>query len=300
VVRMRKLLWTLPVLVACLVAAACGSAKQGASAPSVAAGTNPCAVKNLALLHPGTLTIGTDNPAYSPYFTGGPGHSWTGKYNNDPYTGKGFEAAVAYAVAKQMGFAKGEVQWQVTHFDQSYAPGPKGFDFYLAQVSYTPQRAKQVDFSSSYYNSNQAIVALKSNKYAHATSIAALHGATLGTQLGSTSYAFIQDVIHPANQPKAYHTLNDAINGLKDHQIDGIVVDLPTAFYMTSVQIPDSTIVGQFPGSSAGGHFGLVLTKGSPLTTCVDRAIAALKFKGTLAQIQQTWLSDKANAPVLK
>jgi polar amino acid transport system substrate-binding protein len=297
---MRKLLWSLLVLVACTVAAACGSAKQAASAPSSAAGTNPCAVKNLALLTPGTLTIGTDNPAYSPYFTGGPGHSWTGKYNNDPYTGKGFEAAVAYAVAKQMGFLRGEVKWQVTHFDQSYAPGPKGFDFYLAQVSYTPQRAKHVDFSSSYYNSNQAIVALKSNKYAHATSIAALHGATLGTQLGSTSYAFIQDVIHPANQPKAYHTLNDAINGLKDHQIDGIVVDLPTAFYMTSVQIPDSTIVGQFPGSSAGGHFGLVLSKGSPLTTCVNRAVAALKFKGTLAQIQTTWLSDKANAPILK
>ncbi|HEY3763999.1 MAG TPA: ABC transporter substrate-binding protein [Gaiellales bacterium] len=297
---MRKLVPSLSVLVACLVAAACGTAKQGASAPASAPGSNPCAVKNLALLSPGTLTIGTDNPAYSPYFTGGPGHSWTGKFNNDPYTGKGFEDAVAYAVAKQMGFTNAQVKWEVTHFGQSYAPGPKGFDFYLAQVSYSKKRAKTVDFSSSYYDVNQAVVALKSDRYAHASSIAALHGAKLGTQLGSTSYSFIQDVIKPASQPTAYHALNDAINALKDHQIDGIVVDLPTAFYMTAVQIPDSTILGQFSASSSGGHYGLVLAKGSPLLPCVDKAIAALKLKGTLAQIQTTWLSDKAHAPILK
>lgn len=297
---MRKLVLTLPVLVACLVAAACGTAKQTASAPASSTGSNPCGVQSLSLISAGTLTIGTDNPAFSPYFTGGPGHSWTGKFNNDPYTGKGFEDAVAYAVAKQMGFSPAKVKWQVTHFNQSYAPGPKGFDFYLAQVSYTKKRAQTVDFSSSYYDVNQAVVALKSNKYAHATSIAALHGAKLGTQLGTTSYGFITDVIKPASQPGAYHSLNDAINALKAHQIDAIVVDLPTAFYMTAVQIPDSTIVGQFPASSGGGHFGLVLSKGSALTPCVDQALTALKANGTLAQIQKTWLSDKASAPILK
>jgi polar amino acid transport system substrate-binding protein len=294
---MRKLVWILPVLV---LAAACGTAKSGPSAPSVAAGSNPCAVKNLALLHPGTLTIGTDNPAYSPYFTGGPGGGWTGQYNNNPYTGKGFEAAVAYAVAKQMGFTNSDVKWAVTHFNQSYAPGPKNFDFYLAQVSITPQRAKTVDFSVPYYTQNQAIVALKSNKYAHADSVAALKGAKLGTQIGTTSFDLINNVIKPGPQPAAYHTLNDSINALKAHQIDGIVVDLPTAFYMTAVQIPDSTIVGQFPASEGGsGHYGLVLAKGSPLTSCVDKALTALKANGTLDQITQTWLSDKANAPVL-
>ncbi len=169
---MRKLVWILPVLVASL-AAGCGTAKSGATAGSSAPGSNPCAVKNLALLHPGTLTIGTDNPAYSPYFTGGPGGGWTGQYNNNPYTGKGFEAAVAYAVAKQMGFTKPQVKWAVTHFGQSYAPGPKNFDFYLAQVSITKKRAETVDFSSPYYTENQSVVALKSNKYAHASSIAA-------------------------------------------------------------------------------------------------------------------------------
>ncbi len=296
---MRKLVPSLSVLVACLVAAACGTTKQGASAPASSPGSNPCAVKNLALHTAGTLTIGTDNPAYSPYFTGGPGHSWTGKFNNDPYTGKGFEDAVAYAVAKQMGFTNAQVKWEVTHFNQSYAPGPKAFDFYLAQVSYSKKRAEAVDFSSSYYDVNQAIVALKSDKYAHAGSIAALHGAKLGTQLGTTSYDFITSTIKPGPQPSAYHSLNDAINALKAHQIDGIVVDLPTAFYMTAVQISGSTIIGQFPASAGSGHFGLVLAKSSPLTSCVDKAIAAIKANGTLAQIQTTWLSDKANAPVL-
>jgi polar amino acid transport system substrate-binding protein len=297
---MRKLVLTLSVLVVCLVAAACGTAKQAASSPASSPASNPCAVKNLSLISAGALTIGTDNPAFSPYFTGGPGHSWTGKFNNDPYTGKGFEDAVGYAVAKQMGFSQAKVKWQVTHFAQSYAPGPKGFDFYLAQVSVTKKRAETVDFSSSYYDVNQAVVALKSDKYAHATSVAALHGAKLGTQLGTTSYSFITDVIKPASQPGAYHSLNDAINALKAHQIDAIVVDLPTAFYMTAVQIPNSTIVGQFPASSGGGHFGLVLSKGSALTSCVDKALTALKANGTLAAIQKTWLSDKASAPILK
>jgi polar amino acid transport system substrate-binding protein len=300
VVRMRKLIWSLPVLVACLVAAACGSAKQAASTPASSPGSNPCAVKNLTLLHPGTLTIGTDNPAYSPYFTGGPGHGWTGKYNNDPYTGKGFEAATAYAVAKQMGFTNPQVTWTYVPFDNSFKPGAKPFDFYLAQVSYTAKRALAVDFSSSYYDVNQALVTLKSNKFAHVTSVAALKDAKLGTQLGSTSYSYITDVIKPSSTPGAYNTMNDAINALKAKQIDGIITDLPSAFYMAAAQVPDSTVVGQFPTSAGGGHFGLVLSKGSPLTSCVDTAIAALKAKGTLAQIQTTWLSDKADAPILR
>ena len=298
---MRKLVPSFAVLVVCLVAAACGTAKSGATAPSSSQGSDPCAVKNLALLHPGTLTIGTDNPAYSPYFTGGPGHSWTGKYNNDPYTGKGFEDAVAYAIAKQMGFTTAQVKWEVTHFNQSYAPGPKNFDFYLAQVSITKKRAQTVDFSSPYYTENQAVVALKTDKYAHAASIADLKGAKLGTEIGTTSYDLITNTIKPGPQPSAYHSLNDAINALKAHQIDGIVVDLPTAFYMTAVQIPNSTIVGQFPASAGGsGQFGLVMAKGSALRSCVDKAISGLNANGTLAQIQKTWLSDKANAPVLQ
>jgi len=294
---MKKLCAITFALLLALTAAACGSKASTSTAAN--SGANACAVSNLHLLTPGQLTIGTDNPAYSPYFTGGPGGDWKGQYNNDPYTGKGFEDAVAYAVAKQMGFSKSQVKWQVTHFNQSYAPGPKHFDFYLAQVSITPQRAKEVDFSTPYWNVNQAVVALKSDPISHATSIADLKQYKLGTQVGTTSYDFIQNTIQPTSQPMAYPTLNNAISGLKAHQIDGIVIDLPTAFYMTAVQIPDSTIVGQFTAGSTPDHVGLVLQKGSALTPCVDKALAVLRGNGTLAQIQQKWLSEKVRAPVL-
>jgi polar amino acid transport system substrate-binding protein len=294
---MKKLCVVASAILLAVTAAACGSKKSTATSGNP--GANACAKSNLQLLTPGQLTIGTDNPAYSPYFTGGPGGDWQGQYNNNPYTGKGFEAAVAYAVAEQMGFSKSEVKWQVTHFNQSYAPGPKHFDFYLAQVSITPERAKQVDFSTPYWDVNQAVVALKSDPISHATSIADLKQYKLGTQVGTTSYDFIKNTIQPTSQPMAYPTLNNAISGLKAHQIDGIVIDLPTAFYMTAVQIPDSTVVGQFAAGSTSDHVGLVLEKGSALTPCVDKALAVLRGNGTLAQIQQKWLSQKVNAPVL-
>ncbi len=297
---MRKTLTLLFGLAAALAAAGCGSSTANSSTPSGTTTANQCAPANLKTLTPGTLTIGTDNPAYSPYFTGGPGHTWKGQYNNDPYKDKGFEDVVAYTVAKQMGFPYAKVKWAYVPFSNSYKPGPKSFDYYLAQVSYTPQRAQAVDFSSSYYNVNQAIVALKSDSISHVTSVAGLRKYKLGTQVGTTSYSFITGTIKPTSTPNAYNTLNEAISGLKDHQIDGIVIDLPTAFYMTAVQIPNSVIVGQFPSSVAGGHFGLVLAKGSSLTACVDKALATLRSNGSLAQITKTWLSDKANAPILK
>lgn len=297
---MRKLVVLVSALGLAIAAAACGSSTAGTSTGSGAGGGNACAVSKLKTLTPGTLTIGTDNPAYSPYFTGGPGHTWKGQYNNDPYRDKGFEDVVAYSVAKQMGFPYAKVKWAYVPFNNSYKPGPKPFDFYLAQVSYTAQRATAVDFSTSYYNVNQAIVALKSDPISHVTTVAGLRKYHLGTQVGTTSYQFITGTIKPSQTPNAYNTLNEAISGLKDHQIDGIVIDLPTAFYMTAVQISNSVIVGQFPSSLAGGHFGLVLSKGSSLTGCVDKALATMRSNGTLAQITKTWLSDKADAPILK
>jgi len=298
---MRQPLILVSALALALAAAACGSSTASSSSNANSSGSaSACAPSNLNTLTPGELTIGTDNPAYSPYFTGGPGHTWKGQYNNDPYADKGFEDVVAYSVAKQMGFPAAKVKWAYVPFSNSYKPGPKSFDFYLAQVSYTAQRATAVDFSTSYYNVNQAVVALKSNPISHVTTIAGLRQYHLGTQVGTTSYQFITGTIKPSQTPNAYNTLNQAISGLKAHQIDGIVIDLPTAFYMTAVQIPDSVIVGQFPASLAGGHFGLVLTKGSSLTPCVDRALATLRSSGSLAAITKTWLSDKANAPILK
>ncbi|MDX6548694.1 MAG: polar amino acid transport system substrate-binding protein [Gaiellales bacterium] len=284
-----------------LAASGCGSSSSSSgSTPSGSVAPDPCAINNLTTLTAGTLTIGTDNPAYSPYFTGGSGHEWKGQYNNDPYTGKGFEDAVAYAVAEKMGFTQQQVKWAVTHFNQSYAPGPKNFDFYLAQVSYSAHRATAVDFSDSYYDVNQSVVALKSNPISKAASLADLKQYKLGTQIGTTSYDYITQTIQPSQQPQAYNTLNDAIHALQAKQIDGIVIDLPTAFYMTAVQIPDSTVVGQFPAVSGGEHYGLVLDKGSSLTPCVNKALAALKADGTLTALTKTWLSDKVSAPILQ
>jgi polar amino acid transport system substrate-binding protein len=284
-----------------LAASGCGSSSSSSSNTSTPAGTaatcSPATNKTLAA---GTLTIGTDNPAYYPYFSGGPGHEWSGKYNNDPYTGKGFEDAVAYAVAKRMGYGAGQVKWAVTHFNQSFAPGPKGFDFYLAQVSIKPKRAQNVDFSAPYYSANQAVVALSGTAITKATSLAALKPFKLGTQVGTTSYDYITQNIQPSQQPQAYNTTNDAIHALEAKQIDGLVVDLPTAFYMTAVQIPHSTVVGQFAPSSGGSQWGLVLQKGSSLTSCVDQAVNALTTDGTLDQLTKTWLSQKASAPILQ
>ena len=285
-----------------LGAAGCGSSSSSGSSPSsgLSGGGTSCTPSTMQTLHAGQLTIGTDNPAYYPYFAGGPGHEWSGQYNNDPYKDKGFEDAVAYAVAKQMGYSPSQVKWSVTHFNQSFAPGPKNFDFYLAQVSIKPKRAENADFSTPYYAANQAVVALKSNPISKATSLADLKSYKLGTQVGTTSYDYITQTIQPSQQAQAYNTTNDAIHALENGQIDGLVVDLPTAFYMTAVQIPKSTIVGQFAPSPGGEQWGLVLSKGSSLTPCVDKAVNALTNNGTLDQLRQQWLSEKASAPVLQ
>ena len=219
---------------------------------------------------------------------------------SDPTSGQGFESAVAYAVANKLGFKKANVHWVVVPFDQSFKPGAKSFDFDVNQISFTPARAKSVDFSDSYYDVNQALVGLKGTPITSAKSTADVKKYKLGAQIGTTSYDYIIKNIKPSKQPSVYNTSNDVNSGLKAHQIEGIVVDLPTAFYITAVQIPQAKIVGQFPTVGTPEHFGMVLAKGNSLTSCVDKALASLKNDGTLAKIQKEWLSSKANAPVLK
>ena len=285
-----------------LVAAGCGSDDEEAQ-PAAPAGTateaaDPCAKDQLRTTAQGTLTIGTDNPAYPPWFGGGTpsGSTWE---LNDPTTGKGFESAVAYAVAEELGFSRDQVEWKVVPFDQSFRPGAKDFDFDINQISYSDQRAQAVDFSDSYYDVNQALVALEANKIADATSIADLHDAKLGAPIGTTSYQYIVDNIKPGPKPSVYNNLNDAIAAVKAKQIDGVMVDLPTAFFITAAQLENSKIVGQFPAAGEQEHFGMVFEKGSPLVACVNEALGRLKDSGRLAEIQQEWLSDKASAPVL-
>ncbi len=281
------------VVVGLAAAAALGTSSEHSA---VAA---PCTMSNLQLVHAGTLTIGTDNPAYPPWYAGGTpkGSPWK---INDPSNGKGFEPAVAYAVAKKLGFKPGQVKWVYVPFNKSYAPGPKSFDFDINQISYTPARAKVVSFSSSYYDVNQAIVVVKGTKIAKVKTVAGLKPYKLGAQLGTTSYSYITSVIKPSQQPAVFPQNAAAVQALKNNQIDGLVVDLPTAFYVTAVQVPNSLILGQFPTAGGSEHFGMVFAKGNPLVGCVDGALAKLKASGTLAKIQQQWLAKATGAPVLK
>ncbi|HEV2593455.1 MAG TPA: ABC transporter substrate-binding protein [Gaiellaceae bacterium] len=249
--------------------------------------------------HSGQLTIGTDNPAYPPWYAGG-SHSKFWKIN-DPSTGKGYESAVAYAIAKQLGYSRAQVKWTWVPFNKSFAPGPKSFDFDINQISYTPARAKVTSFSVSYYDVNQALVVNKGTKIASVHSVAGLKSFKLGAQLGTTSYAFIKSTLKPSQQPAVYPTNAGAVLALKNKQIDGLVVDLPTAFYVTAVQVPNSKILGQFENhGKATDHFGVVLQKGSALTSCVNKAITKLRGNGTLEKLQQLWLAKATGAPILK
>ena len=300
----RALLLALLLIALAVVAAGCGGEDDddGEAAGTTAAETTSevsCAKDQLETRTPGKLTIGTDNPAFPPWFDGGTpeGSKWE---INDPSKGQGFEGAVAYAVADQLGFARTEVEWVVVPFDQSFKPGPKSFDFDINQISIGPERAQNVDFSQPYYDVNQALVALKGSTLANAKSLAEVKEAKLGAQIGTTSLDYINDEIQPGSEPSVYNTNNDVISALKAKQIDGIVVDLPTAFFITAVQVPNGTIVGQFPDAGEQEQFGLVLAKDSPLTTCVSQAVDALREDGTLDSLQQQWLADKANAPVLE
>jgi polar amino acid transport system substrate-binding protein len=282
----------LAVLLAALAAA---SATAAPAAPVAASAS--CAKASLSLVKPGVLTVGTDNPAYPPWYGGSPGHGWK---VSDPTSGKGYESAVAYAVAKQLGFTPSEVQWTYVPFNRSFSPGKKSFDFDINQISYSPARAKVVTFSDSYYDVNQALVVLDGSKISKVHSVAGLKPFKLGAQLGTTSYQFIVDRIKPSSAPAVFPQNAGAVQALKNGQIDGLVVDLPTAFYVRDAQVQHSMILGQFPTASGGEHFGMVFAKGDPLAACVDGALAKLKANGTLARIQQQWLAKENGAPILK
>jgi polar amino acid transport system substrate-binding protein len=292
--RISLLIAATLVAVLATVAAGCGSTKKSSSGST---SSSSCAKSDLNLLSSGKLTIGTDNPAYPPWYGGTPKAPWK---VSDPRSGKGYESAVAYAVAKQLGFSKGEVDWKYVPFNSSFAPGSKPFDFDINQIAYNPQRAKTVDFSRSYYDENQGLVVVKGTKIASVSSLAGLKPFELGAQLGTTSYKFITDTIKPSKKPSVFPTNAGAVQALKNKQIDGLVVDLPTAFYVTSVQVPNSKILGQFPTQPGGEHFGLVFQKGNSLVRCVNQALSKLSDDGTLKQLQQQWLAKATGAPILK
>jgi len=239
----------------------------------------------------GKLTIGTGEPAYYPWVV-----------DDDPESGEGFEAAIGYAVAEQLGFDKEDVVWVRTTFDEAIAPGPKDFDFNLQQFSISEERAEAVDFSSPYYETTQAVITVESSPAAGATSIADLKGYLIGAAVGTTSFDAIENQIQPTAGAQVFNTNDDAKLALESGQVDAIVVDLPTAFYLTGVELTGGLIIGQLPrpDGKSGDEFGLVLAKDSPLTADVTAAVDALREDGTLQAIADEWLADAVDAPVLK
>src|ERR687892_1064953 len=263
--RSHRLIALALVVAALAALVACGDDDDddggGGSTEAATTEHDACATDQLAVKNAGQLTVGTDKPAFPPYFV-----------DDDPTNGKGFESAVTYAVADELGFTKDEVEWTVVPFNASYAPGPKDFDFDINQISITPDREKVVDFSQPYYTAPQAVVTAKNSEFANAETFADLEGATVGVQIGTTSLDAVSQVMQPAEDPKVFNDSNDVVTALKQGQVDAVVVDLPTAFYVTAAQVPNSKIVGQFE-APGGDAWGALLEKDSELTACVSKAI---------------------------
>ena len=274
------------------VVAACGTTSttaggSGGSSPAVSAASCSNASIQKDLYTKGVLTVATDNPVYTPWFE-----------KNKPSNGQGYESAVAYAIAHQLGFKPSQVVWVVEPFSSSYAPGPKKFDFDINEVSYTPQRAQAVTFSNSYYDVQQSIVALKGSKIVTQHSPAELKTYNYGDQVGTTGLTSITSKIQPTTQPKVFDTLNEAASALEAHRIDALVTDTPTAQYMASAQLKHAVLVGQFP--PVGEHYGLLFHQGNPLVGCVNQAIAKLRANGTLQALQKKYLQIYLSFPTIQ
>ncbi len=275
--------------VAILFLSACssGSTEEAAPAEETTAAST-CTKDNLATVTPGQLTIATGEPAYYPWVI-----------DDKPESGEGFEAAVAYAVASQLGYTNEEVVWKRTTFDGAIAPGVKDYDFNLQQFSITNERKEVVDFSSPYYTASQVIVSYKGSAIDGKTSIADLKSAKIGAAVGTTSLEAAQTIIAPDTEVQVFNDNAAAVQALKNKQIDGIVVDLPTGYYLAGVEVEGGLLVGQLPSSGTGDQFGLLLTKDSPITGCISEAVDAIAADGTLAAIEEKWLTAGAGVPVL-
>ncbi|HVO54146.1 MAG TPA: ABC transporter substrate-binding protein [Solirubrobacterales bacterium] len=290
---MRKLFAAIAMLVALtLVATACGSSSDTgsteSSGESTTASAGSCTPESMETKTAGQLTVATDKPAYPPYFE-----------DDEPANGEGFESAVAYAIGKQLGYPPAKIKWTVEPFDSSYAPGPKDFDFDVNEITITPAREKVVDFSAPYYRANQAVVALDGSEAAKAKSLADLKDTKIGVQINTTSLSAVEEEIQPSSKPEVFNNSGDVVTALKNGQVEAVVVDLPTALYLTAAQVENATVVGQF-GGATGEEWGALLAKESPLTGCISQAIEELEESGELEAITQKWMSQAAGAPELQ
>jgi len=275
-------------LVVGLIVLALGLAATATGDPSAHAAIRGCGKGDLTLLKEGTLTVGTDNPAFPPFFGGAEKKPW--KISN-PYSGQGYESAVAYAVASQLGFTKKQVAWTPLVWTASFKPGKKPFDIYVAQISYLPERAKNAAFSNSYYFVNQAVVANAGSPIARVKTMAGLRPYKLGVTIGTTAYDYVNSFVKPSQKPNVYDSQTDAVSALNAKQIDGIVVDFPSTGYIVNVQLKNGVIVGRLPTRGTREHFGIVLPKDSPNVRCVNRALNRLWANGTIKALQNRWIA---------
>lgn len=285
-----------PLLALLLVAlatliAACGSddsTSSDSTSGSETVSLDACTPDQLETLTADTLTIATDKPAFPPYFE-----------DNDPTNGKGFESAVGYAIGEQLGFTEDQVEWVVEPFNSSYAPGPKDFDFDVNQISITDKRAEQVDFSSPYYTADQAVLTVPGTDAEGAESLADLADLNIGVQIGTTSLDAVTESIEPNSEPQVFDTSNDVVSALENGQVDAIVVDTPTALYLSAAVIDGGVIVGEF-SAPGGDEWGALLAKDSSLTDCVSAAVDELQSSGELAKIQEQWINAGGGVATLE
>jgi polar amino acid transport system substrate-binding protein len=289
-VRRTRLLTLVSAALLVAVSAACAPEDEAEDRTGDVAEADECATEELPLKSEGVLTIGTDSPAFEPWFV-----------DNDPSNGKGYEAAVAYAVADELGFSRDQVKWIKVGFNSLFKPGGTDFDFDINQISITSERDEVVDFSEGYYSAAQAVITLKDSPAASATTLDELKSLKLGAQTGTTSLTAIREVIQPEQEPLVFEDTNVAKQAMQNGQVDAILADLPTAFYISAVEIPGSSLVGQFqPETGQQEEFGMLFEQGSELLPCVNRALETLKDDGTLADLEQQWLSDVVSVPPLQ
>jgi polar amino acid transport system substrate-binding protein len=275
---MRRIL--LIAATAVIALGACGveddtSGDESSAAPK-------CDMSNPPTLERGVLTVATDKPAFPPWFEGSPEHY------------SGYEGELATEIAERLDL---DIKWVVEPFNRSYAPGEKDYDFDINQISITPEREQAVDFSDGYFTNNQGVLALEGTPITEATSVGDLADFQLGTQVGTTSLDFINEVVQPSSQPQVFDTTNDAKSALESGQIDALVTDVVTTVYLRDFEIKGTEVIGQYPSQE---QFGILFEQGNPLRLCVNEVLADLRSDGTLEDLQQEWLQQYLSVPTLE
>jgi polar amino acid transport system substrate-binding protein len=297
--------WIVGLAALSMLAAACAPVEYQADTPSAYRTAASCLQSNRDNLHAAAgyanryLTVATGDPAFPPWWEGGTTDEHPEWKPNDPYLGRGFEGAVAFEVAERLGVPGDRLRFVPFGFNESFAPGPKPFDFVLQQISYLPERAEDVDFSEGYYDVEQALVSVEGSPIATASSLDELKDARLGAPIGTTSLDSIEDTIVPNTPPTVFDDLRTAVRGLEEGRVDGIVVDLPSASFITGVQVTDGVIVGRLPTTGAQEHFAMAFEDGSPIVECVDLALREIKEDGTLDELRREWLPDGSGVPLI-